>query len=271
MTGTIGGELDDALDAALLGVAVDAAAAAGEALSERFRDSPPAGRPKTGPMDLVSDADLEAEQLIVGLIAERRPDDTVLSEEMGARRGSAGEISWTVDPLDGTQNYLRDLPLWCVSIAAADGAGARVGVIHDPVHGETFAAVRGAGAWLGSAPLPLRSRPSRPEEMILAGSHRRAVAPGAARREQLSDFASRFGSTRETVAAALDFAWTAAARVDVLYHESKIKAWDKSAGELICREAGLSVHDLAPAADGERPRVLVCPPHLSHELLDLIA
>jgi myo-inositol-1(or 4)-monophosphatase len=260
----------DALDAELLDVAVDAAHAAGKILVGRFAGPAEGVRQKADPMDLASEADLAAEGLIASRIAERRPDDALLGEETGFRGRAGSAISWVVDPLDGTQNFLRGLPMWCVSIAAEDASGPRVGVIHDPLHEETFVAVRGAGAWLGSEALPAPNPSLQLGEMILTGSHRRAVEAGAERGERLSRFAACFGSSRELVAAALELAWTAAARVDALYHESKIKVWDKSAGLLICSESGLAVHDLEPAPDGGRPRVLVCPPHLSAELLALV-
>ena len=98
---------------------------AGELLLERAR----AGRErevssKSTPTDLVSEADLASERAIHALLAERRPEDGFVGEEGGPSRGTSG-LSWVVDPLDGTVNFLFGIPQWCVSVAVRDAAGAR--------------------------------------------------------------------------------------------------------------------------------------------------
>ena len=136
---------DPAADgSALLDLALRAARGAGTELLSRY------GRieglaTKSSSTDPVSDADRAAEQLLVELIRRERPDDGLISEE-GATRPSRSGITWVIDPLDGTVNYLYELGNFSVSIAAEDADGAIVGVVHDPASGRTFAAVRGAGA-----------------------------------------------------------------------------------------------------------------------------
>ncbi|MGE3141171.1 MAG: inositol monophosphatase family protein, partial [Thermoleophilia bacterium] len=132
----------------LLEVALRAAHGAGALLRERAGTDPSGVVSKSSSTDLVSDADRDAEALVIGTIRAARPDDGVLAEEGGGGEGASG-ITWVVDPLDGTTNYLWGLPQWCVSIAATDADGGLVGVVHDPSRGETFRAVRGGGAWLG--------------------------------------------------------------------------------------------------------------------------
>src|SRR6478752_1732403 len=108
----------------LLEVAVAAAVAAGDLLLERFRRPATGVERKSSSTDMVSDADRDAEALIRSLIGERRPGDAVLGEE-GGRAAGAGDLLWVVDPLDGTTNYLYRQPVWAVSVACEDAAGAR--------------------------------------------------------------------------------------------------------------------------------------------------
>ena len=112
----------------------------------------------------------------------RRPaDDAIVGEEGTDRRGTSG-ISWYVDPIDGTTNFVYDLPLWSTSIAAADGDGMVVGVVYAPVLGELFAATRGGGATLGGQPIHCSDRADLGAGV---GRHRvrlrRGQAPGAGR------------------------------------------------------------------------------------------
>ena len=145
--------------AALLAVAVEAARGAGTLLAERARR----GRErhiasKSTPTDLVSDADLAAETAIRALLQERRPDDGLVAEEGADVHGTSG-ISWVVDPLDGTVNYLFGIPQWCVSVAVRDEEGVLAGAVYDPNRDELFTATRD-----GSSTLAGRAWPSRAGE-----------------------------------------------------------------------------------------------------------
>ena len=107
---------------ALLAVAVEAARMAGAMLHERARHAAEEVTSKSTPTDLVSEADLASERAIRELLAVRRPDDGFVGEEGGSSEGVSG-LSWVVDPLDGTVNFLFGIPQWCVSVAVRDGAG----------------------------------------------------------------------------------------------------------------------------------------------------
>ena len=125
-------------EAELLGIARDAARAAAAELVPRFGHRQGGVRAKSGPTDLVSDADIAAESAIRGLISERRPGDAILGEEGGVT--GEGELRWVVDPLDGTINFLFGIPAFAVSVACEDAAGALAGVVLDPMRDECFAA-----------------------------------------------------------------------------------------------------------------------------------
>lgn len=146
------------LKAELLEVALEAAARAGAFL----RDGRPAdlgvAATKTSAVDVVTEMDIASEKLITGFLAERRPDDGVLGEEGASIEGSSG-ITWVIDPIDGTVNYLYGRPEWSVSIAARQGDETLVGVVAAPLRGETYRAVLGQGAFVNDRPAHVRVAP----------------------------------------------------------------------------------------------------------------
>jgi fructose-1,6-bisphosphatase/inositol monophosphatase family enzyme len=134
--------------AELLGLAVDLATHAGTIVRDgQHGDLDVAA--KSTPTDPVTDVDRAAERYLVEQLHRRRPGDAVIGEEGADREGSSG-IRWLLDPIDGTVNFVYGLPQYAVSLAAERDGEAVVGCVHNPVSGETFMAVRGAGAWLGS-------------------------------------------------------------------------------------------------------------------------
>ena len=231
------------MSADLLAVALAAARAAGDLLLARAGDVVGGISSKTSGTDLVSDADRDAEELVIATIRAARPGDGILAEEGGGGAGSTG-VTWVVDPLDGTINYLWGVPQWSVSIAAADAEGAVAGVVHDPSRGETFTAVRGGGARMGDRLLAVP--PGRPLGEALVGtgfsyrSAERAVQAG-----RLTRVLPAVRDVRRLGSAALDLCWVAAGRLDG-YYETGLNPWDRAAGELVARESGARVRELSP-------------------------
>ena len=229
----------------LLGAAVEAARMAGEMLRTRSAEGSE-GRvsSKSTPTDLVSEADLAAERAIRELLAELRPDDGFIGEEGGAAEVGPSGLSWVVDPLDGTVNYLFGIPQWCVSVAVRDERGTLAGAIYDPSRDELFTATREGPSTLraAGAEQELTGARSRAAEPVpeLAGA---MVATGlaydaevrAAQGRVLGRLVSRVRDIRRFGSAALDLAWTAAGRYDA-YFERSVKAWDVAAGVLICED-----------------------------------
>jgi myo-inositol-1(or 4)-monophosphatase len=218
-----------------LELAERAARAAGEVLLSYYGRPPEGVESKSSATDLVSDADREAERTIRELLETERPQDGLVAEE-GSRAEAASGRRWVVDPLDGTINFLYCFPAWAVSVALEDGDGALVGVVHSPIHGETFCAVRGEGAFLGDR--ALRVRPARPLEQSLVATgfsyepDRRAIQA-----EAIAKLLPRARDIRRAGAAALDLAWVAAGRVDAFF-ERGLHHWDWAAGRLLVEEAG---------------------------------
>ncbi len=131
----------------MLRTAIEAARQAGQAIAKRYPTNP--GVTIKGCRDLVSEADMEAQELILDLIRARFPDHAVVSEESGRRTIGKG-YTWVVDPLDGTTNYVHHHPVFAVSIALLEDDAPIIGVIHDPLRGHVFVAERGKGAKLNN-------------------------------------------------------------------------------------------------------------------------
>jgi myo-inositol-1(or 4)-monophosphatase len=196
---------------------------------------------KSTPTDWVSEADLASEDVIRRHLELNRPGDAILGEEGGAT--GDGALRWVVDPLDGTVNYLYEIPAFSVSIACQDASGTVVGAVLDPIRGECFTATRSGPALLDGAPL---SAPSRAETldvaMIATGFGYDAGFRGR-QAAVVSRVLPRARDVRRFGSAALDLCWTAAGRFDG-YYERGIKEWDFAAGALIAQRAGLEVREL---------------------------
>jgi myo-inositol-1(or 4)-monophosphatase len=152
-----------------------------------------------------------------------------------------------VDPIDGTTNFVYDLPHWATSIAAGADDGMLVGAVYVPGLGELFAAARGRGATLNGSPISTSGRDDLALALVATGF---AYRPET-RREQAAVAQRLIGSIRDIRrlgSAAIDLCYVAAGRFDA-YFESGLNAWDLAAGELIAREAGCRTGDFA----GERP------------------
>jgi myo-inositol-1(or 4)-monophosphatase len=183
----------------------------------------------------VSDADRDADALVVARIRAAFPGDAIVSEEGGTIDGRSGR-TWYVDPLDGTINYLYGLPHWSVSIACADANGALAGVVFDPIREELFAAARGSGATLGTRPLRA-SDVADPGLALVATGFSYDPAERSAQAEVVARMAGSVRDIRRAGSAALDLAWVAAGRLDAYFEVSR-SPWDSAAGELLVREAG---------------------------------
>jgi myo-inositol-1(or 4)-monophosphatase len=271
----------------LLAVAVEAARMAGSLLQESAQHGAEEVTSKSTPTDLVSEADIASERAIRELLAVRRPEDGFVGEEGGSAESSSG-LSWVVDPLDGTVNFLFGIPQWCVSVAVRDDAGTLAGAVYDPNRDEVFTASRDGRAELRAPGVerelhgPLRAAArteSLADSRTSAGDELRSamVATGLAydadvREAQgrvLARLVGRVRDIRRFGSAALDLTWTAAGRYDA-YFERSVKQWDIAAGALICERAGLRVVEL-PVFENLPWGILVGPPDLVDSLLELVA
>ncbi len=205
---------------------------------------------KSSPTDVVTAVDLASERLIRETIAAARPEDGFVGEEGEDRRSSSG-VTWVVDPIDGTVNFLYSIRQFAVSLAAADTTGMLVAVVHDPNSGETFTAVRGEGCWLDGFPIRPSSCLDPAQALVGTGYHYRPDVR-AAQAEETARLLPRIRDVRRMGSAALDLCYTACGRYDA-YVERGLRPWDLAAGGLIAREAGVRVEGI----NGSEPSELL--------------
>lgn len=215
---------------------------------------------KSSATDVVTEMDRRSEELLLTELGWMRPDDGVLGEEGTDEPGSSG-ITWVVDPIDGTVNYLYGLPAYAVSVAACTGdiddperLVPVAGAVYNPVTHELFHGRRGGGAYLTTgtgAPVRLRCSTQTDLSQALLGTGFGYAADKRARQGALlAGLIADVRDVRRAGSAALDLCSVAAGRLDV-YYESGLNPWDRAVGQLLVLEAGGVVRGLtdAPSID----------------------
>ncbi len=256
----------------LLQVAQEAALKAAElALQWRERADELQIEQKTGPWDLVSQADREVEQVVRAVVSRHRPADGVLGEEDGEATGTSG-ITWVVDPIDGTLAYLYGLPDWTVSIAAArsDGGEVLAGVVTSPMLDRVVAACRGGGTTLNGRPLRVRGNADLSHALVSInfGRGERRAKAGAL----VDALVSHVRHVRRGGSTAAALAEVAIGSADAAWSPSS-QPWDIAAGVLLVREGGGVVGDLDGVVEAGWPAsgdVLAAPPGLWEPLSALM-
>jgi len=190
---------------------------------------------KKGPVNLVTEMDIQAEQIIVDRILESFPDHQILAEERGSETGTA-PVKWVIDPLDGTTNYAHGYRFFCVSIGVEVNGEMLVGVVYDPVCNELFSAVKGEGATLNGELIAVSKETSLQDALLCTGfSYREEEIEENLRLFNRMMKSSR--SVRRDGSAALDLSYVACGRFDGFW-ELSLHPWDVAAGSLIVQEAG---------------------------------
>ena len=227
---------------------------------------------KSSLVDIVTDADRASEALIRELILDARPDDGILGEEGGLTAGSSG-LTWVVDPIDGTVNYLYNIPGWAVSVAVVEGEPdpatwtTLAGAVVNPVVAETYAAHLGGGATLNGEPIRVSDKTDMATALIATGfAYDASVRERQAR--ALIRLLPNVRDIRRMGACSLDLCAVAAGRVDG-YFEETVSPWDHAAGALIAREAGGIVSGRRGQAEG-RDLVLAAGEGLYAQLLEMV-
>ncbi len=191
------------------------------------------------PADLVTEADVAAQQMIRDLLLEQTPEFGFLGEEdaAGAARSlQNAEFCWIVDPLDGTTNYVHGLDSYCVSIALCQAGDPVLGVVFDPVRDELFAAVTRQGTLLNERPIH-SSGQRQLDQALVAASFGTRVSRDSAEIARFVEVVERCQAVRRMGSAALNLGYVAAGRLDG-YWATSAKAWDVAAGVLLIRQAG---------------------------------
>ena len=189
--------------------------------------------------DVVTDADFAAQQLITDGIRQQFPHHGFWAEEENPNLPTEGPVRWLIDPIDGTSNYARGIPNYCVSIATSVEEQVVAGVIYDPMTDELFSALRGQGCTLNGQPVTVSAVNDLGDAIVaLDWGRRRPVRAASA--TTLPRIVHRVKTLRAIGSSALTLAWVAAGRIDA-HITYELGAWDIAAGQLMIREAGGSV------------------------------
>ena len=229
----------------LADIATELARAAGEVL--RKRPAELGVESKSTPTDAVTVMDRAAEKVVIEGLHAHRPGDRVVAEESGDSADTS-DVVWYVDPLDGTVNYLYDLPPYAVSIAAFVDGEPAAGVVYDVSRDELYVGIAGGGATCNGTPLACR-RQADPALALVATGFGYDASFRAAQAEVVRTVLPQVRDIRRAGSAALDLCSVAAGRVDA-YYEAGMHIWDWAAGALIAREAGARVDGLAGRPTG---------------------
>ncbi len=187
--------------------------------------------------NLVTEADLAAQETIIKIIGEHFPAHSIIAEEQDLSAHSGAANLWIIDPLDGTNNFAHTIPHFNISIAHARSGRVASGVVFDPVRGEMFTALRGKGAFLNGEPINVSEARSLQEAIVATGFY---YDRGLIMRKTLNSieklFEANIHGIRRFGSAALDLCWVACGRFDA-YYEYKLSTWDFAAGMLLVEEA----------------------------------
>lgn len=224
---------------ALLSVAQDAASQAGEILRAEWRD--PQRLPDKGFRDWVTETDYRAQRQITRVIGKQFPGHGFLTEEADDTLSSTGPVVWVVDPVDGTSNFSRQQPNFCISLAAVADGAVQVGVIYDPIRQEMFSAAAGRETTLDGQPLQASTVSELANAVIgLDWAHEQRKRQHSL--DALAAVAHQVHTIRALGSAALALAWVAAGRLDA-YFNVGLKPWDVAAAALLIRQAGGRLSD----------------------------
>ena len=251
-------------------ISIEAALLAGDILRHGFGTRFAVSH-KEGTQNLVSEYDEKAESAILEFIQNECPNSHFLAEESGETGNAKGGITWIIDPLDGTVNYVHQIPFFSVSIAAEREGKLLTGVIYQPITQELFTAEKNKGSFLNGHQLKVSATAALQEAMLATGFPYNLKENPFHCIEHFVDILKNGIPIRRMGSAALDFAYTAAGRFDGFF-EVSLSAWDCAAGKLILEEAGgiVTGWNGKPFDIRSRKPVLATNGHLHKDALTLL-
>ncbi len=221
------------------------------------------------PNDFVSTADTMSEFAIIEVLQKYYPDIPILSEESGEIAGTDPEYQWVLDPLDGTSNYLRQIPHFSISLALQQNGKTMIAVVYDPVRDELFTATKGGGAYCNSNRVRLKQcNDIRDSYIGLGGPKYNNSNHKHCYHEMATMIMDKSLSTRRLGSAALDICYLAAGRIDG-YWGIALSTWDLAAATLIAKEAGAIITDFHGKPYQESAGLLAASPNILHELITI--
>ena len=254
----------------LLNIAVGAARLAGDIIIRHMEQVEHLKITAKQEHDYYSEVDIKAEQAIIQAIRKAHPSHSILAEESGFHEGDS-DITWIIDPLDGTANYLHSFPFFAVSIAIKIKGRIEHGLVYDPLRHECFSASRGRGARLNDKKIRVSKQTQLSASLLATGLPLRDSNLRQTYLPLMQSVLSQCASIRRTGSAALDLAYVASARLDGLL-KLGLCSWDIAAGALLIREAGGLVSDLHGEDDYLKSGQIVAgTPKIFKSLLQTIA
>ncbi len=224
---------------------------------------------KSGFYDIVTDVDVEVEKRVKDEISRAFPNDSVLGEESGKSFSTENGRLWIVDPIDGTTNYSKGIPHFCVSIALVVNDEQRLGVVYDPFMDELYEAVSGNGALMNGHEIHVSHVEDLKEAVLNTGYQYSAVEW---RETVLKNYEAFFGKVRAVRvfgSAVLDQCYVANGRIDGFW-EYCLKPWDVAGGSLIAKEAGAVVMGIGEDFSIYGKTILVSNNVLASKILKII-
>ncbi|MFC3033531.1 inositol-1-monophosphatase [Pseudoalteromonas fenneropenaei] len=241
----------------MLNIAVRAARNAGKVILRACEDLSKVEAEQKGTNDFVTNVDKDAEAVIRDTILKAYPNHAIVGEELGHTEGSDADYLWVIDPLDGTTNFIKDIPHFAVSIALKVKGRVEQAVVFDPIRGELFTASRGQGAQLNSKRLRVSKANELTGTVLATGFPFKQKHHMDAYTEAFKALFIHTADIRRAGSAALDMAYVAAGRIDGFF-EIGLKPWDTAAGELLVKEAGGMITDFAGGANYNRSGNIIC-------------
>ncbi len=222
---------------------------------------------RKGRFDFASEVDLAAERLIIDTIHKAYPNHAILGEEGGALGDH--DIQWIIDPLDGTTNYLHQIPHFCVSIGVLEKGELAHAVIYDPYKDDLFTASKGKGAQLNRRRLRVSTMKRLDQAVIGTGEPVNDADLLEKYLPQLVRVSSAGAAIRRAGAAALDLAYVACGRLDGFW-ELNLKPWDIAAGMLLVSEAGGVIRELRGGDPLQSGNIAAANPKLIDSLCEAV-
>ncbi|MGL9769627.1 MAG: inositol-1-monophosphatase [Sodalis sp. (in: enterobacteria)] len=226
----------------MLNIAIRAARMAGNLIVKYYETPDAVKASQKGVNDFVTNVDREAERLIVEVIHKSYPQHAIIGEERGVLVSEDNDIQWIIDPLNGTNNFIKRFPHFGVTIAARIKGRTEVAVIYDPMRNELFTASRGQGAQLNSYRLRGGTARDLNGTILATGFPFKQKQHINSYIAMVNKLFTQCADFRYTGSAALDLGYVAASRIDGFF-EIGLKLWDFAGGELLVREAGGLVTD----------------------------
>lgn len=226
-----------------------------------------------GRIDPVTIADKTSEKHIVDILKKEFPNDLIISEEYSPLKEIEvkGKRRWYLDPLDGTVNFFRGLPNWCISLALADENDKIVcAVVNDPTMNECYTAIKGNGAYLNDEKINVSDITELKRSVVASGFPYTFDNPDETNLREWSNLVPLVLTARSLGAAAKDICQVAVGRIDVFW-ERGLERWDTAAGILICTESGAKVTNLqGKIFDGPGTNIVIANEVLHDKVFDVL-